>query len=197
MNHNSTLPTGVAVYCASSSDIAPVYMDTARRMGALIASSGLTLVCGGGAGGMMAAAIEGAVDAGGKAVGVLPHFMIEKGWNHPRLTECIDTESMHVRKQTMASMSRAAVALPGGIGTLDELAEIMTWHQLGLFTGPVVIVNTGGYYDELLRLFESMKAKGFMRGGIIPATVAATPEEAMRIISSHYGQIISSSYGEK
>ncbi len=79
-------------------------------------------------------------------------------------------------------MSRAAIALPGGIGTLDELAEIMTWHQLSLFNGPVIIVNTDGYYDHLIALFDSMQAKGFMRGGVIPATVVASPEEAMEII---------------
>lgn len=183
MNQHTAHPQGVAVYCASSSDISPVYLDTARRMGALLASSRLPLVCGGGAGGMMAAAIEGAVDAGGEAIGVLPGFMMERNWNHPRLTRCIVTDSMHTRKQTMASMARAAVALPGGIGTLDELAEIMTWHQLGLFTGPVLIVNTDGFYDHLIALFDSMRSKGFMRGGLIPATVVATPEEAMDIIN--------------
>lgn len=183
MIQTNELPAGVVVYCASSSDIDVRYLDAARRMGELIAGAGLTLVCGGGAGGMMATAIEGAVDAGGEAVGVLPHFMIEKGWNHPRLTRCIDTESMHHRKMTMASMSRAAVALPGGIGTLDELAEIMTWNQLGLFNGPVIIVNTDGYYDLLVSLFGSMQSKGFMRGGRIPATVVSTPEEAMDIIN--------------
>lgn len=184
MNQNFSLPSGVAVYCASSSDIDTRYLDVARRMGVLLAESGLSLVCGGGAGGMMAAAIEGAVDAGGEAIGVLPHFMMEKKWNHPRLTRCIDTESMHHRKMTMASMARAAVALPGGIGTLDELAEMMTWNQLGLFNGPVIIVNTDGYYDLLVSLFEAMQSKGFMRGGNIPATVVASPEEAMEIINS-------------
>lgn len=182
--HTPTQTKGVVVYCASSSEIDSIYLATARRMGELLAAAGLPLVCGGGAGGMMAAAIEGAVDAGGEAVGVLPHFMMEKGWNHPRLTRCIDTDSMHHRKQTMASMVRAAVALPGGIGTLDELAEIMTWNQLGLFAGPVIIVNTDGFYDHLVALFESMRAKGFMRGGHIPAHVVATPEEAMEIINN-------------
>lgn len=182
MNSNNALPSGVVVYCASSSDIDSLYLDVARRMGLLIADAGLTLVCGGGAGGMMATAIEGAIGAGGEAVGVLPRFMIEKGWAHPSLTRRIDTESMHHRKMTMASMARAAVALPGGIGTLDELAEIMTWHQLGLFAGPVIIVNTEGYYDDLVALFGSMQAKGFMRGGDIPATVVGTPDEAIEII---------------
>lgn len=91
---------------------------------------------------------------------------------------------MHHRKMTMASMARAAVALPGGIGTLDELAEIMTWNQLGLFRGPVIIVNTDGFYDLLIALFESMQSKGFMRGGRIPAVVVSTPEEAIEVINN-------------
>ena len=131
----------------------------------------------------MAAAIEGCVDSLGTAVGVLPRFMMDKRWNHPRLSRCIVTDSMHSRKMTMASMSCAAIALPGGIGTLDELAEIMTWHQLGLFTGPVIIVNTDGFYDSLLRLFGEMNDRGFMRGDVIPARVAATPDEAMDMIN--------------
>lgn len=183
MNSN-TQPDGVVVYCASSSTIDQKYMQVARSAGALIASSGLKLVCGGGAGGMMAAAIEGALEAGGEAVGVLPEFMIRKNWNHPRLSECIVTDSMHSRKMTMASMSCAAVALPGGIGTLDELAEIMTWHQLGLFKGPVIIVNTDGYYDPLLDMFRRMADLDFMRDGLIPASVVATPQEAIGLINA-------------
>lgn len=177
-----TLPTGVAVYCASSDSVPAIYPAVARRMGALIARAGLTLVCGGGARGLMAAAIEGAVEAGGEAVGVLPQFMIESGWNHPSLTRTIVTPTMHVRKQTMASMSRAVVALAGGIGTLDELAEMMTWHQLGLFTGPVIIVNTDGFYDPLLAMFDRMTREGFMRGDTLPAVVVSTPEEAIELI---------------
>lgn len=182
MNSKSQ-PGGVVVYCASSSTIDPKYMQVARETGSLIAGSGLTLVCGGGAGGMMASAIESAVAAGGEAVGVLPEFMIAKRWNHPQLSRCIVTDSMHSRKMTMASMSRAAIALPGGIGTLDELAEIMTWNQLGLFTGPVIIVNTDGYYDPLLDMFRRMSELNFMRDGQIPARVVATPAEALAIIN--------------
>ena len=173
---------GVAVYCASSSQVHPRYLATARETGALIARAGLDLVCGGGAGGLMAAAIEGAVSAGGRAVGVLPHFMIEKGWAHPQLSEMVDTPTMHVRKATMADRSRAAIALAGGIGTLDELCEMMTWHQLGLFAGPVIIVNTGGFYDPFLSMLDRMNAEGFMRGDTIPAVVVATPAEALEVI---------------
>ena len=176
---------GIAVYCASSSSVPEKYLEAAREMGRLIARGGYTLVNGGGARGLMAAAIEGAHSAGGHIIGVLPHFMIERGWAHEKLTECIDTPSMHVRKHTMASLSCAAVALPGGIGTLDELCEMMTWHQLKLFSGPVVIVNVDGFFDPLLEMFARMQEQHFMRDGRIPAIVAATPAEAIGVIDSY------------
>lgn len=175
---------GIVVYCASSHRVDRRYHDVAREMGRLIARDGYTLVNGGGARGLMASTIDGAADAGGCTVGVLPHFMIERGWANPRLSECIDTPSMHVRKQTMASMSCAAVALAGGIGTLDELCEMMTWHQLKLFTGPVVIVNTDGFYDPLIEMFRKMQRLSFMRDGDIPAVIVATPAEAMEVINA-------------
>lgn len=173
---------GVVVYCGSSSEVKEVYLETAREMGRLVAEAGISLVSGGGRGGLMAAAIEGASQAGGRTVGVLPGFMIERKWNHPALSECIVTDSMHSRKMAMASMSRAAVALAGGIGTLDELCEMMTWHQLGLFAGPVIIINTVGYFDPLIEMFNRMVEQGFMRDGGIPAVIVATPDEAMRVI---------------
>lgn len=175
---------GVVVYCASSQRVDPKYIEAARETGRLIAQAGLKLVCGGGVMGLMAAAIEGCVAEKGCAVGVLPHFMIEKGWGHPQLTECIDTPSMHVRKKTMADMSRAAIALPGGIGTLDELAEIMTWNQLELFNGPVIIVNIDGFYDPLIEMFRRMTEEKFMRGDMVPAHVVNTPAEAMELIKN-------------
>lgn len=174
---------GITVYCASSSQVPQKYLDAAREMGALIARAGYTLVNGGGAGGLMAASIEGAHEAGGRIIGVLPHFMIERGWANPLLTECIDTPSMHVRKQTMASLSCAAIALPGGIGTLDELCEMMTWHQLKLFTGPVIIVNVDGFFDPLLEMFARMQDMNFMRDGHIPAIVVSSPAEAISCLS--------------
>ncbi len=108
--------------------------------------------------------------------------MLERGWAHPGLTECIDTPSMHARKETMARNACAAIALPGGIGTLDELCEMMTWHQLGIFEGPVVIVNTDGFFDPLIDMFDRMMEQGFMRGGIIPARIVSTPSEAISVI---------------
>lgn len=175
---------GVVVYCASSSEVPQKYLDAAYEMGELIAKNGFTLVTGGGYRGLMASTIDGALAGKGKVTGVLPHFMLERGWAHEGLTRCIDTPSMHVRKQTMADLSVAAVALPGGIGTLDELCEIMAWSQLKLFPGKVVLVNVDGFFDPLISMFDKMREEGFMRGGEIPVKVVSTPQEAIEYIGN-------------
>ena len=111
----------------------------------------------------MAAVIEGALESGGQAIGVLPQFMVDKGWDHPKLTKRIITQTMHQRKMQMAQLSCAAIALPGGVGTLDELFEIITWRQLHLFDGNVVICNTDGFYNRLLEHLQFTAENGFMR----------------------------------
>lgn len=171
---------GIAVYCASAPDIDKVYFDFARELGALIAKAGLQVVNGGGRAGLMGATIEGAVAAGGEVTGVLPRFMVEKGWDHKDLTRRIITETMHERKLTIAEMSAGAIALPGGVGTLDELFEIITWRQLGLYDGSVVIVNIDGFYDHLLAHLQGACDRHFMRGRGL-WSVATTPEEALRM----------------
>lgn len=155
----------VAVYCASSSNIAQCYVDEARTVGRFLAQAGVPVVCGGGRAGLMAALIEGAADAGGHTIGVLPQFMVDKSWDHPRLDERVITENMHQRKMLMAQLSRAVIALPGGVGTLDELFEIITWRQLHLFAGNVVICNTNGFYNRLLDHLRFTAETGFMRPG--------------------------------
>lgn len=152
----------VTVYCASSPSVDSVYVETARSLGAALAGAGLSTVCGGGRSGLMAAVIDGAADAGGETIGVIPTFMVERRWNHPRVSRLIKTASMHERKQTMASLSRAAIALPGGCGTLEELLEIITWRQLGLFDGHVVIFNVNGYYDPLIAMLDRSVEQHFM-----------------------------------
>lgn len=169
---------GIAVYGASAPGIAGVYFDFARRLGELIAERGLRVVNGGGRAGLMGATIEGALSAGGEVTGVLPRFMIEKGWAHTGLTTTIVTETMHERKRTMAELSAGAIALPGGVGTLDELFEIITRRQLGLYTGGVVIANVDGFYDRMLAQMDYATEEHFMRGrGLY--SVALTPEEAL------------------
>lgn len=152
----------VTVYCASSPRVDAVYTEAARDLGQALAEAGLTTVCGGGRSGLMAALIEGAADRGGETVGVIPSFMIERRWNHPRVSRLVETDSMHSRKQTMASLSRAAIALPGGCGTLEELLEIITWRQLGLFQGHVIILNINRYYDPLIAMLDRSIEQHFM-----------------------------------
>ncbi|MBE6268450.1 MAG: TIGR00730 family Rossman fold protein [Bacteroidales bacterium] len=173
----------ICVYCASSSRVDNLYMETATRLGLLMAQEGITLVTGGGRQGLMCAVEEGALSAGGKAIGVIPRFMIEAGWHHQSLTELRITENMHERKQQMADLSEAAIALPGGCGTMEELLEIITWKQLGLYPHPIIILNINGYYNSLIDQLQHAVEEHFM--GEIHSriwSVASTPEEALAII---------------
>lgn len=172
---------GITVYCASSAQIAPAYFEAARELGAEIARACLPVINGGGRMGLMRAVSDGALDAGGQAIGVIPQFMVEAGRNYDRLTQTIVTESMHARKKTMADLSLGVVALPGGIGTLEELAEIITWRKLRLYSGPAVILNANGYYDHLLAWLAQSQSEGFMSPS--PCwQVAATPAQAVELI---------------
>jgi len=130
----------------------------------------------------MGAVSDAALEAGGEVTGVIPRFMVEQGWNHTGLTETIVVNDMHERKQTMARLSDAVIALPGGYGTLEELLEIITWKQLGLYLNPIVILNTNGYYDPLLQLFRQAVDERFMRPLHADLwAVADTPEVAVRL----------------
>jgi len=126
----------ICVYCASSTQIKPVYFETADRLGKILAKEGIHLVYGGGSNGLMGQIADSALAAGGKVTGIIPRFMCEEKWDHNGLTELIITETMHERKEKIAMMADAAVALPGGCGTLEELLEVITWKQLGIFTNP-------------------------------------------------------------
>ena len=170
----------VCVYCASSTQIAPAYAECAAELGRLLARRHIRLVNGAGSMGLMAACADAALEAGGEVTGVIPRFMVEQGWCHKGLTELIETADMHERKEVMARLSDGAVALPGGVGTLEELLEIITWKQLGLYDKPVVILNTHGYFDPLLAMLRRAVDERFMRpqhAGLW--TVASTPAEAV------------------
>lgn len=172
---------GVVVYGASSREIDDCYLKEARQAGRLLARRGVPVISGGGRGGIMQAVTEGALEEGGIAIGVLPDFMMEREWNHPGLTYTLTTESMHERKATMATLSRAAIAMPGGVGTLDELFDIITWRQLSLYNGTVVICNVEGFYDRLLEHLEYVDSLNFMRAGGPSKLwkVASSAEEAV------------------
>ena len=173
----------IAVYCASSNKIRASFVEAAETLGAIFASHGIRLVYGDGGIGLMAAVAKGVLDAGGEAIGVIPRFMVEQGWNNPRSTKTIVTETMHERKATICNISDAMVALPGGIGTFEELLECLTWKQLGLHNNPVVILNTDGYYDRLLSCIDLMVEEQMMR----PIhkdmfVVVSTPQEVLPAI---------------
>lgn len=176
------LHNAICVYCASSSNIAPIYTETAFRLGQSIARAGKAVVCGAGRSGLMGAVIDGARDCNGETVGVIPRFMVEKGWHHPLLSRMEITDDMHSRKKRMAELAQSAIALPGGCGTLEELLEIITWRQLGIYSGNIVILNTGGYYAPLIGMLGKAVEEGFMKKEHCGLwQVATTPEEAIRL----------------
>ena len=173
----------VCVYSASSTKIADCYFRAARELGELLAHHGIRLVNGAGNLGLMRACADACLEAGGQVTGVIPRFMVEQGWHHKGLTRLIETESMHERKQLMADLSDGVIALPGGCGTLEELLEIITWKQLGLYLKPIVILNTNGFYNPLLEMLQQAISQNFMRkehGNIWH--VAQTPEEAVNLL---------------
>ncbi len=175
--------SSVAIYCSSSNKVRSSYMNAAEKLGAIFADNGIRLVYGDGGIGLMAAAAKGVLDAGGEVLGVIPQFMVDQGWNNPRSTHTIITRDMHERKATIFRESDAMVALPGGIGTFEELLECLTWKQLGLHTCPVVILNTDGYFDKLLACLDYMVEEQMMR----PIhremfVVVSTPEEVLPAI---------------
>lgn len=181
--HKHSFMQSVCVYCASSTQIDEKYFRAAEELGTLIAQRGLRLITGAGNMGLMCAVQDAALAAGGKATGIIPTFMVKEGWHHTGLTELIETASMHERKQMMADLSDGAIALPGGCGTFEELLEIITWKQLGLYLGPVIILNIDGYYDSLLAQLDRALKDKFMRD--IHAhiwRVATTPEEAIELL---------------
>jgi len=152
----------VCVYCASSKSCAPHYHEAAYRLGRALAEAGHTVVYGGGRVGSMGALANGVLRAGGRIVGVIPRFMQELEWGHGGLSELHVVEDMRARKHRMLAQSRAVVALPGGTGTLEELFEAMTLKRLGLFTGPIVLVNTRGFFAHLSALLEATIEQRFM-----------------------------------
>ncbi|WP_027162682.1 TIGR00730 family Rossman fold protein [Mesorhizobium sp. WSM1293] len=155
----------VCVYCGSSPGRDEIYIKAGHLLGRSIAKAGLRLVYGGGTKGIMGAVAEGALKAGGKVTGIIPRFLINKEASETaldRLDELLITDNMHERKHKMFEKSDAFVALPGGIGTVEEIVEIMTWGQLGHHRKPIVFANVRGFWDPMLALLDHMAAEGFI-----------------------------------
>jgi len=152
----------VCVYCASSRTSHPEYRVAAQRLGEVLAAAGVDIIYGGGAVGSMGALADGALAKGGRVVGILPRFMAELEWGHRGLTELELVEDLRVRKHLMLTRSDAAIALPGGSGTLEELLEAITLKRLGLYLNPIVLVNTRGFFAPLVALLEHAVEERFM-----------------------------------
>jgi len=176
----------VCVYCGSSPGRDETYAKAGHLLGRSIARSGLRLIYGGGTKGIMGAVAEGALRAGGKVTGIIPRFLINKEATETaldRLDELVITDNMHERKHKMFEKSDAFVALPGGIGTVEEIVEIMTWGQLGHHRKPIVFANVKGFWDPMLALLDHMTAEGFIHTAQrVKPLVVADPEAIVAAI---------------
>ena len=153
----------ICVYCGSSPGFDPAFLDAARAFGALLGRRGLRLVYGGGDVGLMGAVADATLAAGGEVIGVIPRGLVDREVAHAGLTELHITHSMHERKALMAELADGFVALPGGLGTFEELFEILTWSQLGMHRKPVGILNVAGYYDALVAFVDRSVTAGFVK----------------------------------
>jgi uncharacterized protein (TIGR00730 family) len=191
----STPAFSICVYCGSKPGTDPLYAQAAVTVGQWIAAHGGQLVYGGGSGGLMGIVADATLAAGGSVVGIIPKALVEKEWAHHGCTELHIVDNMHERKHMMAERADAFLALPGGIGTLEELFEVWTWRQLGYHDKPIGLLNTARYYDGLLAFLHSAVARQFMgdwQMGLIQASDA--PETLLSDLVqaaglSHAGQL--------
>ena len=152
----------ITVYCGATAGRLPEYEEAAYQLGKDIAEAGYGLVYGGGSAGMMGAVANGAVDAGGEVIGVIPQFLVERELAHHRVQNLEVVQTMHERKAMMEELGDAIITLPGGAGTLEEFFEMYTWGQVGLHQKPLGIINTNNYYDGLLAMFDKMIDEEFL-----------------------------------
>jgi uncharacterized protein (TIGR00730 family) len=172
----------VCVYCGSSTGKGEHYVKAGNVLGRAIARAGLRLIYGGGGKGIMGAVADGALRAGGKVTGIIPRFLMTKEATQAalqRLDELVVTDNMHQRKHMMFEKSDAFVALPGGIGTVEEIIEIMTWAQLGHHRKPIVFGNIGGFWNPMLALLDHMRSEGFIHTGHLVSPLVVDTAEAI------------------
>ena len=170
----------VCVYCASSDGVRPDYVAAARGLGTLLATRGQALVYGGGRVGLMGAVADAALAAGGEVIGVMPHALVQREIAHRGLTALHVVDSMHERKSLMSQMADGFIALPGGLGTLEEFFETWTWAQLGVHRKPVGLLDVAGYWQLLVKMLEHAEAEGFLRGTLDDWLV--TDSDAARLL---------------
>ena len=175
----------LCVLCGSREGTDPAYRKAAIHLGKLLAERGVRLVYGGGSIGLMGVIADAVIEAGGEVVGVIPDFLIRFEVGHRRLTDLVVTDSMHDRKRRMFEMADAFVVLPGGLGTLDETFEIVTWKQLRLHDSPIIILDVNGYWSPLLALLHATITGGFAHPDVAELiTVVDTPEQVLLSLES-------------
>jgi len=185
----------LCVFCGSSAGNDPAFVEATRALGTALAGAGIGLVYGGGRAGLMGMLADAALAAGGEVIGVIPQALVDKELAHRGCTALHVVPSMHARKAMMADLADGFVALPGGIGTLEELFEVWTWAQLGDHAKPVALLNVAGFYDTLLAFLDEIETKGFLRhrhgdmliaandaGGLVDRMAAYVPAETTRWI---------------
>ena len=163
MDARASGPRTLCVYCGSSNHVPDSHKQAAERFGGLIAKAGCRLVYGGGRVGLMGIIADAVIAGEAEVIGIIPEFLDDFEVGHTGVTRLEVVDSMHTRKRRMAELSDAFVVLPGGLGTLDEMFEIITWRQLGLHHKPIVIVNQDGYWTNLLRMIDHMNDAGYLR----------------------------------
>jgi uncharacterized protein (TIGR00730 family) len=169
----------VCVYCGSSFGSDPVYLEATKDLARTLAQSGIRVVYGGAQVGLMGVLADATLEAGGEVVGVIPQLLVDREIAHTGLTELHVVSSMHERKALMAELSDGFVALPGGIGTLEELIEVYTWRFLGIHAKPLGVINTAGYYDGLSAFLDHSVSQGFLRAEHRTRLVVAADTEAL------------------
>lgn len=153
----------VCVFCGANFNGDPLLLKTIHTLADVFIEKNMTLVFGGGRVGVMGLIADAVLSRGGRAIGVIPQFLIDKEVGHTGLSELIITENMHQRKQKMADISDGVITLPGGFGTLEEFFEVLTWLQLGLHNNPIGLLNAGGFYDSLLAQMDLMVDRKFLK----------------------------------
>jgi uncharacterized protein (TIGR00730 family) len=182
----------ICVFCGSSKGKNPVFAEAARELGVLIGKNSHSLVYGGGKVGLMGIVADAVLASGGSVTGIIPKFLMDREVGHVGITHLEVVQSMHQRKQRMADLANAFIALPGGWGTLEEVAEILTWRQLGLIAQPIILLNINNFFDPLISQLNAMFEEGFVRKQYLDnLIIATTPQQVLTLITHQQGLNVS------
>jgi uncharacterized protein (TIGR00730 family) len=172
----------VSVFCASSDKVDSIYFEAARKLGLILHENGIAANYGGGAAGLMGMLADTMLKAGGSIRGIIPQFMVDQGWHHPHVSDMVIVKDMHERKKKLTEKIDAFIALPGGVGTLEELLEMMTHKQLGQVLAPIIIINTNRFFDPFLDLLRKMVEERFMR--VIHQDIWNVIEDPVKVVEA-------------